>query len=294
MTWTAGWCTVRVRDDATATTYPAVVAYPSEATEHPLRVGPYEIDVAADAPVATGAFPVVAISHGSGGSPLTHRGLALHLARRGFVVVAPEHAGNNRSDNALANAVANLAQRPRHVSLAVDRALAELEGAAVGGALAVVGHSIGGYTALAMAGARPWARPDGRPDAAPMPVPVTPDPRVRALVLLAPATPWLAAPGALDDVRAPILMLTGGRDTSTPAVHAGIVARGLPRTTRLEHRVVPDAGHYAFLAPFPPAMRAPAFAPAHDPPGFDRARFHDAMYAELETFLRRTLTEETA
>ncbi|MFL5350272.1 MAG: hypothetical protein ACJ8AT_36315 [Hyalangium sp.] len=37
------------------------------------------------------------MSHGTGGSPWTYRGMAAHLARAGFVVALPEHPGNNRS-----------------------------------------------------------------------------------------------------------------------------------------------------------------------------------------------------
>ena len=48
------------------------------------------------------------------------RPIALHLARAGFVVALPEHPGNNRSDNSLANTAVNLANRPRHVRLVLD------------------------------------------------------------------------------------------------------------------------------------------------------------------------------
>ncbi len=37
-----------------------------------------------------------------------------------------------------------------------------------------------------------------------------------AAVLLAPATPWFLSPGALTEVRAPILILQGARDTLVP------------------------------------------------------------------------------
>ena len=53
--------------------------------------------------------------------------------------------------------------------------------------------------------------------------------------------------------------------------------------------MVPNAGHFSFLAPFPPAMVRPGFLPAEDPPGFDRARFHAELGPEIERFLRRVL-----
>jgi hypothetical protein len=36
-------------------------------------------------------------------------------------------------------------------------------------------------------------------------------------------------------------------------------------------------------------MTNPAFAPSQDPPGFDRARFHEEMHADTLAFLNRAL-----
>ena len=83
-------------------------------------------------------------------------------------------------------------------------------------------------------------------------------------------------------------MLTGEHDTLTGS-HGDLIAARLPAGTPLEHRVVRGAGHFSFLAPFPPEMVNPAFPPSQDPPGFDRAAFHAALYPEVEAFLRRTL-----
>ena len=94
--------------------------YPSAADESPLRVGPYTIDVAIDAAALPGPWPVVLLSHGSGGSPMTHRDLARHLARAGFLVLLPTHPGNNRDDNHLAGTADILVQRPRDVSAVLD------------------------------------------------------------------------------------------------------------------------------------------------------------------------------
>ncbi len=291
MSASAGFRRLAVIDEAQGVTFPLLVLFPSFAPEHELRIGPYTLDVACDAPVAEGTFPLVVMSHGTGGSPLTFRTMAQHLARRGFVVALPEHAGNSRNDDTLAHTDANLARRPRHVRLAIDRLYADptLGPTLAPDTVAIVGHSMGGYTALAVAGGRPTAfaheSPDGRAHA----VPVTPDPRVRALVLLAPATPWFLSPGALTEVRAPILMLTAEHDPHTPEGHAEIVRRGLPPSVRVEHRVIAGAGHFSFQSPFPPAMAAPGFLPAQDPPGFDRASFQATLHADVEEFLREAL-----
>ncbi|HET7230930.1 MAG TPA: dienelactone hydrolase family protein [Longimicrobium sp.] len=291
MTATAGCRTLTLIDPPTGTPFPALVLYPSTAPERPVRMGPYELEVAMGGPVADGAHPLVAVSHGSGGSHLTHRGVAAHLARAGFVVIVPEHPRNNRNNNELAGTHTLLADRPRQLSLAISAAY---EDAALGpllvpDAVAVIGHSLGGYTALALAGGRPVAAEHETPDRQIHPVPVTPDVRVKALVLLAPATPWYMVPGALAAVRVPILMISGEKDESAPLWHAAVVTRGVSAQAPVEHRIVPNAGHYSFLTPFPGAMTNPGFPPSQDPPGFDRAAFHREMYPEIEAFLRRVL-----
>ena len=154
----------------------------------------------------------------------------------------------------------------------------------------MIGHSLGGYTALAVAGGRPMALPNQTPDGVAHPVPVEPDPRVRALVLLAPALPWFMAPGALADVRAPLLVRAGERDELAPPFYIERILGGLPADTRLDFQVVPGAGHFAFWGPVPPTLAGPTFLPSLDPPGFDRAAYQPRLCADVLAFLRATLS----
>lgn len=280
MTRSAGCRAVELRASGKDYTFPLLVLYPTEAPEAPESFGPYPVEVAMDAPVVPGTHPLVVISHGTGGSHLLYRTLAAHLARAGFVVALPEHPLNNRNDNELGGTAEILANRPRHVRQVVDHVSAEFDV----GPVAVVGHSLGGYTGLALAGGRPTAFPHETPDRLPHPVEVVPDERVRALVLLAPATAWFAHEGALSAITAPILLLTAEHDEHTPPWHAEIVTNAV---ADVEHRVVPGAGHYSFLSPFPARMTSPAFPPSQDPEGFDRAAFHAHLNDEVLAFLRR-------
>ncbi len=247
--------------------FPMLVFYPSTTPETEAAIGPYTLRVATDGQWAEGVFPLVVISHGSGGSHLVYRELAAHLARHGLVVAMPEHPKNNRNDNELARTAANLRNRPRHLRIAIDAMFGSevfgphLEPETVG----IVGHSLGGYTALAMARGAPTAFPHETRNLRAQKVEVMPDARVKALVLLAPATVWFSAPDALREVRVPILMMTGGRDTQTPPLHAEIVKRGVANSDAVTHKVIPEAGHFAFLTPFPPEMVKPNFLPSQDP-----------------------------
>jgi predicted dienelactone hydrolase len=270
---------------------PTLVVFPADAPEQPESLGPYTLSAARNAEIAPGPFPLVLVSHGTGGSPLVYRDLARHLARHGFLVALPEHPRNNRSNNELANTAAILANRPRHIRRVMDWLFAHPQFGPhlVPDAAAIIGHSLGGYTALAATGAIPTAYPHETPDGQSCRVDVASDARVKALVLLAPATAWFTAADALSAVRVPILMLTGEKDVHTPQWHAAIVKQGVPDPALVEHKTIPNAGHFSFLSPFPPAMIYAAFPPSQDPEGFDRPRFHIELNADVIAFLQRTI-----
>lgn len=286
-----GYAAAEVADARLGLRFPLTVLYPTDAPARPEAVGPYQLDVARDAPVRAGQFPLVLVSHGTGSSGLVHRNLAHFLARHGYVVALPEHPHNNRDDNSWADTLTNLQARPRHLQLAIDHLLADARWATAlrPGAIALIGHSLGAYTALALAGGRPQA-PRPAPEAGLVAVAVPPaDARLRALVLLAPAVPWFQGDGALAEVHLPVLLLVGERDEHTPPAHARIVRRGLPDAAAVQYREVPNGGHFSFLSQFPAARISPAFPPSQDPPGFDRARFEGEFHAEVLAFLRRTV-----
>ncbi|MGH3935584.1 MAG: alpha/beta hydrolase family protein [Pseudonocardiaceae bacterium] len=100
------------------------------------------------------------ISHGTGGSPFLYRTLAAHLARGGFVVAMPEHPRNNHNNNDLAGTAAILANRSWHIRIVIDWMFASDDFAPSPrpNTVAVIGHSLGGYTVLAVAGGRPKPR----------------------------------------------------------------------------------------------------------------------------------------
>jgi predicted dienelactone hydrolase len=287
----AGCSRFALTDDETGDVIAGLLMYPTDAPASVAQLGPFSIELASDAPISAGSFPLLLISHGGGGSNLAYCTTAAYLARHGFIVALPEHPGNTWSDNARANTLLNLELRPRHVRLVIDWAAERGPFAAsiMPATVAILGHSMGGYTALAAAGGRPTALARETADGQPRSVAVIADERVRALVLCAPAVPWFSAPDALAAVRVPILLFTGENDDVTPGWNAEIITRGVPDPTRVDHRIIANAGHFAFLSPFPPALTSPGFAPSQDPPGFDRARFNAALNAEILAFLRRVI-----
>lgn len=282
-----GFRELRVADAADS--FPLIVLYPTAAVPNPVRFGRVTTPLAADAPVQPGHYPLVLISHGGGGSPYVYWTLAQHLVQQGYVVALPEHPGNNFRDNRLGVTMPTLLGRPRHLCQSADMLFAhpDFTPHLYLDRYAVIGHSMGGYTALAAAGGKPW---ELNAAGIPQPVPTTSDPRIAALVLLAPATVWFQAPNSLQQVSVPVLMLTAEQDQQTPANHALIVWDGLPDKTLLRHIEVPGAGHYSFLSPFPPDVASPQFPPSQDPFGFDRTVFHrDVLEPQVTCFLLQHL-----
>ena len=259
-------------DDAGAAPLGALLHYPCAQPSAPTRFGPYELEVSVDAPLASGRFPLVLISHGSGGSPLLYRTLSLSLARSGYLVALLRHPGNSLGDDDLANTRENLYNRPRQLLRLLDALLADavLRGAIADEPVTAIGHSMGGYTVLCLAGGEPWTRAGER-------IEVPHDSRLGALVLMAPACAFFLAPHALQAVTAPILALTAEHDALTPDVQIRTALAGVADASRVTIQTIPNAGHFSFLSPFPRAMHSPQFAPAQDPSGFDRERFHQRL-----------------
>ncbi len=163
-----GLCALAAVDPVQGVGIPAWLLYPTGAEERIERIerfGPSELSVAREAPLASPAARLVVISHGNSGPPWTHRTTAAHLVRAGFAVALVEHPGNSRSDDALAGTPANLAGRPRHVRRVIDAVLADpaLAPRIPATGIAVRGHSIGAYTALAVAGGQPRSPPPSSP-----------------------------------------------------------------------------------------------------------------------------------
>jgi predicted dienelactone hydrolase len=292
MTFNVGCCATDVNDPVQGARIPIWLFYPTQMPERTECIGPYQLNLAMNAAMEGERTSLVVVSHGGGGSSLTYRNLAAHLARTGFAVALLEHPGNSRSDNSLNGTAANLENRPRHIRLAIDAAFADNTVGALlsGDRVALIGHSMGGYTSLAVAGGRPMTGPlETPPGGRPVSIPVLSDHRVRALVLLAPACGWFSSEAALANVDVPILMLTAEKDELAAHLHTDLVKHGVRNPGRVDHKVIPGAGHHAFQSPFPPAMTRPDFPSSQDPLGFDRAAFQPILYADILSFLRRVL-----
>lgn len=94
--------------------------------------------------------PLVVLSHGSGGAAVNLAWLAEALSGEGFLVAAVDHHGNSSAEALLPEGAAFWWERPADLTVVVDH-LQKNENVP---AAAVVGYSLGGYTAAAVLGAR--------------------------------------------------------------------------------------------------------------------------------------------
>ena len=156
------------------------------------------------APVA-GSRPLVVFSHGRSGLRTSYVMLCEGLAARGFVVAALDHPGDTLLDWMTGTAVddaTNEVQRVADVQFVIDALLAdparlpplaEVDATQV----AVVGHSYGGFTALAVAGAE------------------TPDPRIRGVAGLQPFARSLSRKH-IARIAVPTMLIVGALDQTCP------------------------------------------------------------------------------
>ena len=271
-----------VTDEVKNISFPVLIQYPTYETAKPIAFGPYTMNVSPDADIIEGQFPLIIISHGNGGSHLLYRTISTYLAKNGHIVAMLEHYGNNRNNNELENTTENLIARPRHVSLTIDFLLSDnwFSKNIAQDKIGVIGHSMGGYTALALAGGVPRTR-EG------LVVEVSSDSRIKAIVLLAPGTGWFM--NSLDKVTIPILMFTAEHDPITPKWNGEFVLNYVSDKSQITFREIENAGHFSFLSPFPTTMKNVNFLPSIDPVGFDREKFHSQLATDILDFLNDKL-----
>ncbi len=275
-----------LRNDNGAASLKATIWYPAVPTAETisLNIGPEDAPymlggrVAPDAPFATDRrLPVVLFSHGSTGSAATTSWFGVALAAAGYVVVAPDHPGNNadepqtipglllwreRADDlrAVLKAVGQDPILGPHVDL--DR-------------VGVAGFSLGGLTALQALGGvfegalydaycaanptSPLAPQSGgmavfSPDNVFYPEPIQAAlrvpphdlsvPNVRAGLLFAPVAAGLR-PESLAAIKVPVTLLVGSDEIVTPPEAGAAAAAALiPGSTLV---VVPGATHSSFV-----------------------------------------------
>jgi pimeloyl-ACP methyl ester carboxylesterase len=187
----------------------------------------------AAAPSAAVLFAV-----GGGGNPERHLPLLTSLHESGCTVAAPYF------DRLVTPTPteADLLARARRLRLALDQIaqLAQPRLPTTG-----VGHSIGATMLLALAGGQAWMRDRTRLE-------IASEPRLARLSLMAPATDFFRAPGALEAVSLPIQVWAASKDVITPPAQAEFLRQALADRVAVDLHVIKDADHFSFMNVRPP------------------------------------------
>ncbi|MEZ4865557.1 MAG: alpha/beta fold hydrolase [Caldilineaceae bacterium] len=250
-------------------------------TTQPIAHGHALRNAAIDA--SRGPYPLVVLSHGFMLSPAWYHTLAEHFASYGFIVLAPDHP--EEFDPTFDEMWKTLIDRPAAVTATLDyaEALAAPGGAMAGlinmANVAVVGHSYGGYTALAAAGAQ-YDMAAYKARCATLEVddpltffclPIVPnetamaeraglaavpdglwpsfgDPRVTAIIPMA-GDSYLFDEAGLAQVTVPLMAIAGSADTGTPLDWGAKPAYDHAASTQKSLVVLEGGEHMLFTTP---------------------------------------------
>lgn len=302
--------------------YPAAAGTPQQ----PWRVAIF--DAGSNAPGAPLAatpprWPLVLLSHGTGGSAVAMAWLGQALAAQGYLVAAVNHHGNTAAENTLRpEGFMVWWQRAQDLRVVLGGLLADplfgprIDAARVG----VAGFSIGGQTALALVGARvdparysaacatqaPTAAcsppPEARTTSAALRALVEGSPRlqaelarmdenfadsrVKAAFAMAPALAGLFSDASLAAVQVPVQMVTGSNDDQVAPASTRAAAAAMPQASA---QILPGVTHHAFITTCTAEGQRLGLPICVNPPRLDRLALHRQVAAQAVAFFNRTL-----
>jgi predicted dienelactone hydrolase len=252
------------------------VWYPAQAGGETVLLGDSALFVGTpamrDASIADGKFPLNLLSHGAGlaGNPQAISWIATALAEQGYVAVAPTHPGNTGADKSAAETM-KLWLRPGDLTESLNKMEKDpfFADHLDQGRIGALGLSMGGNTALAIAGARidpqllagycdtdllnpslcGWVRqsgvnlhamnlqPAGRNNG---------DERIRFALAIDPAPSDIFDFRSFSDIRIPVDIINLGQPGKIPlTAQASGIARAI---SNARYATIEDASHYSMFA----------------------------------------------
>lgn len=233
-----------------------------------------------DAPVAPGKYSLILLSHGAGlaGNPQAISWIAAPLAKHGFIVAAPTHPGNSGPNRSAAETM-KLWLRPADLTATLNSVTgsAAIRDHLKGGKVGVLGLSMGGTTALAMAGARlspnllagycdtdasnaslcGWVRQSGV-DLHKLNMTLAGrdnrEPRVSFAMSIDPAPVDVLEPKSLSGITIPVEIVNLGKPGQIPiTAKADEIAKAMPGG---RYTIIEDASHYSMFGECKPGAAA--------------------------------------
>lgn len=265
-----------------------------------------------DAKFVNQSFPLILLSHGTGGNRFGLAWLAIELVKNGYIVAAPDHWGNT-FDNKIPEYFVRYWERPLDMSFLLTSILNDelfhpyIDEEKIG----LVGFSFGGYTALAIGGVnidcevlkQNATTKQGKeefviPEMGDLTklisnlscneIPKTfKDDRFKTLIALAPAL-GLGLPDENQNINVPILIIGTENDHIAPIETNALKYNRLIPTSRFT-KIEGKAGHYVFLNEGNKELQNEAKQYYQDHKTVQRASIHEQATTEIVEFLKQNL-----
>ena len=267
---------------------------------------------------APASFPLVLLSHGTGGMSLQLSWLSSFLASEGYIVASINHHGNNALEPYTPQGFLHYWERAKDLTAVLNLLLVDTcFGARINpDQVGAAGFSLGGYTVIAIAGGVTNIRllieafqtsgrdlskeipefPAGRAlveefksldryahvaDASYC------DYRVKSIFAIAPALGECFSPEGLSPIGIPVKIIAGEADQIAPAaVNASYFARHI---TGAELVILEKVGHYTFLAEGTEAGKRQFPTFCLDAPGVSRVSTHGIVGRLAKEFFEKHL-----
>ena len=293
--------------------YPSQTSFPTErVADNPAFLG---TDVVRIGTPLAGTFPLVVISHGYRGNWRNQNWLATRLAQDGYIVASLDHPGTTSFDHTPAIA-AQWWQRPMDITRLIDWLLKESNMAPLINETNItgVGHSLGGWTVMALAGAefdRDQLKQEcilkNNPRVCGLmpelgldqeqkgePTGSVKDERIQRVATLDLGLARSFSRQSLQNLTTSTLILAAGVDIGDlPQVEeSGFLAQYIPQEKR-DYIIYSDAAHFSFMQLCKPG--AVAMIEEEEPgggivckdgDGRSREALHQAMYQDITRFIQ--------
>ena len=264
-------------------------------------------------------WPLVLLSHGTGGTGGGMAWLGTRLARMGFICIAVNHHGNTSAEPYRAEGFICWWERAMDLSFICDHtsSIPEIDNRIDLDQISVAGFSLGGYTSIALAGAvtsmqlfETWLTANPSSIGGPREFPdldkkipqlmssspqfrqswdrhseLYLDARIHKCVAIAPAPPVRAfTQKSLSEIKIPTLIVAGEADEEAPFDQCSEWLKEHNKGFRL-HSAGKNVGHYTFLAECTEQGISLEPEICIDHPSINRSTIHDNISILIGNFL---------
>lgn len=299
---------IQVSDPIIETTFDLALWYPTHTKPQKENLNGVTLNIAKDAEPLEDFKGLIIISHGFSGNFLSHNDTAQHLAQLGYIVATPTHL-DFTGLKSRKKEYDPLVARPRQIQLSINEVIKNknFKSHNFEGDIGIIGFSLGSYTALAAAGAKPSLKglssycSENTTDILlcsenahrrfkeiesqlikPAKSPIS------AAVLLGPAYGPIFSEQSLKEIKIPVRLFAAEKDQELNNELNAIHFESSLSNTK-EVNFIKNAGHFIFIAPCTKKLKIIVPALCVDPKNVDREAIHLKLNNDIANFFKQTL-----